>query len=206
MAGLLVSKRRFGRMWLRVVLLSSVLLFAALPVRAQGNGGGNGGPPNQNSLVAQLNALTARVAKLEGNITSADLAGTYTLAGIQTRLRGGGAANAAIGSAALTGSLILAADGTGSLTINGDGSLLFPLAWTSAQSTLGNGNPGETFDLTWTFANGEISTTVTTGEGTSSGPPINVGLGGRLLVATLSEFRGDPKSNDLSLLIFYRLQ
>jgi hypothetical protein len=185
----------------RAASLIGLFVLAAFPARAQGPG-----QPPPNSLAAQVANLQARVAKLEGNITEADLVGTYTLAGFQTRLRGGGAANAAIGSAALTGSLTLNANGTGSMTINGDGSLLFPLQWTSAQSTLGNGNPGTPFSLTWTYANGLLSSTITTNEGTSTGPDVTVGLGGRLLAVSFSEFRGDPKNNDATLLIFYRLQ
>ena len=182
-------------------LIGGLFVFAALPAQAQGPG-----QPPPNSLAAQVANLQARVARLEGNITADDLVGTYTLVGFQTRLRGGGAANAAIGSAALTGSLTLNANGTGSMTINGDGSLLFPLLWASAQSTLGNGNPGTPFSLTWTYANGVLSSMITTNEGTSAGPDISVGPGGRLLATAFSEFRGDPKSNDATLMIFYRLQ
>jgi len=120
------------------LLLALTFSLSALPARAQGPGGP---PPNYQQLVAQVTDLRARVAKLEGNITAADMVGTYTIAGIQTRLQGGGA-NTLIGSAALTGSMTLNADGTGSMTISGDGSVLSVLGWTLTPSTLGNGNPG----------------------------------------------------------------
>lgn len=189
-------------MTIRAALVTFGIVLTATPALAQGNSGGGNGSGAIQQLASQINALTARVNKLEGNISAADLVGTYALVGLQTRLRGGGAANAAIGSAGLSGTLTLNADGTGTLTINGDGSLLFPLAWSSAVSTLGNGNPGTPFDIAWTYANGVITPTVDGG----SGPELHVGLGGRLLATTLSEFRGDPRNNDESLFIFYRLQ
>src|SRR5262245_24139216 len=58
-------------------------LFAALPVRAQSSSA------TIDSLASDLAALTARVAKLEGQITVADLAGTYALNAIQMELGGG---------------------------------------------------------------------------------------------------------------------
>lgn len=126
--------------------------------------------------------------------------GTYTIAGIQTRL--GGASDPRIGSAALTGTLPLNANGSGSLTINGDGALLRPF-WTLSPSTLGNGNPGTTFSITWTYANGVLTPTLVE---FGQGPGINVGPGGRLLVTSIPEFSAPDSRADVSLLIFSRLQ
>src|SRR5262249_32394110 len=95
-------------------LLLFAFVFAAPPAQAQGPGG-----PPPNSLFAQVADLQARVAKLEGNITAADLVGTYALAGIQTTLRG--APDARIGSDALTGTLTLNLNGTGTLTDDHNG-------------------------------------------------------------------------------------
>jgi hypothetical protein len=42
-------------------------------------------PPNYTQLAQQLNELAARVSKLEGNITAADLVGTYAVQLIASR-------------------------------------------------------------------------------------------------------------------------
>jgi hypothetical protein len=198
---------------IRAASLFVAFTFAALPAQAQGPGGP---PPNYQQLASQLAALTAhvttlqgqvdtlqgQVAKLEGNITAADLVGTYTLWGIQTRLRGG--ADAGIGSAALTGNMVLNSNATASLTVNGDGSLLTVLGWTLAPSTLGNGNPGSTFNFTWAYANGALTLIPPGGGG--EGPGIPVGPAGRLLIVSVPEFHVAESTADVSLLIFYRLQ
>ena len=63
--------------------------------------------------------LDTRLDILEGNISSTDLAGTYTMVGIQTRL--GGTPDIRVGVAAETGTMTLNQDGTGSLQITNDG-------------------------------------------------------------------------------------
>jgi hypothetical protein len=59
--------------------------------------------------------LTARVAKLEGQIVAADLVGTYALHGIQVELSGSGN-SAQVSSYVYVGTAVLVADGTASLT------------------------------------------------------------------------------------------
>jgi hypothetical protein len=72
---------------------------------------------NFQALVNALNSLTARVAKLEGQITGADLAGSYTINGLQTGL----IPNNRIETIAYTGTLILRADATYSFNLIGNG-------------------------------------------------------------------------------------
>src|SRR3954454_13262447 len=66
---------------------------------------------NFQALVNAINGLTARVAKLEGQITAADLEGSYTLEGLQIGL----ITNNKVETISYTGTLILAANLTYSL-------------------------------------------------------------------------------------------
>ena len=59
---------------LRAVSVFFALAFATLPIQAQSPGGD---PPNVQSLASDLAALTACVAKLEGQMAAADLVGNY---------------------------------------------------------------------------------------------------------------------------------
>jgi hypothetical protein len=148
-------------------------------------------------------ALDTRVSKLEGNITPADLVGTYTFAGILTRLRAlipdNPPRNATIGSTALTGTLILNANGSGSLTETEDGSELTQGPWTLTPSSF---NGTGTFTFTWTYASGTIAVSFDMGGGVNVG----VGPGGRLLIASNTEFHAGPMRTDTHLYMFYRLQ
>ena len=74
----LPSKGRF--MSLRAPSLCFTLAFAALSAQGQNSGA------TVDSLASDLAALTARVAKLEGQIVAADLVGTYDIHGIQNEL------------------------------------------------------------------------------------------------------------------------
>jgi hypothetical protein len=65
----------------RVPSLFFAVVFAAFSAQAQNPGA------TVESLANDLAALTARVAKLEGQIVAADLVGTYALRGIQLELR-----------------------------------------------------------------------------------------------------------------------
>lgn len=152
-------------------------VFAPLPVRAQG--------PSSN-IAARMAALEARVAKLEGQITAADLAGTYRVVGSQLDLDGTNPA--AIQSMAISGTVTLAGNFTGSSNVTGNGINL----------VLGN-PPSElpiqfldTGNFNWTYANGTLS---------ALGISFNVGAGGRVL--TYSALDDD---NVVVLLILTRLQ
>jgi hypothetical protein len=75
-------------MKLRVASLLLASSFIALPVFAQGPPTDVGAGGVIQSLANDLAALTARVAKLEGNIVASDLAGTYSLVGLDTVMTG----------------------------------------------------------------------------------------------------------------------
>ena len=159
------------------------------------------------ALASDVAALEARVGKLEGNISSADLVGTYAIAGITTRLEAliPGAPfplrNAEIGSAVVTGTLTLNADGSGLFTITtGTGSFLTQGPWTLTPSSLGNA-PGSG-NITWTYASGTV--TVSFSDGSSFNA--NVGPGGRLLVVAASDFNAENQRAETDLAIFTRLQ
>ena len=72
---------------------------------------------NFQALVDGINSLTARVAKLEGQITRADLVGTYRMIGLFIEL----IPTDKIGTIAHDDTLTLAADGTYSGVLNGNG-------------------------------------------------------------------------------------
>jgi len=72
---------------------------------------------NFQALVNAINGLTARVAKLEGQIVAADLAGSYTIAGLQIGL----ISTNLVETISYGGTLTLAANGTYSGTLVGNG-------------------------------------------------------------------------------------
>lgn len=185
-------------------------VFASLPAHAQGPGGP---PPNYKQLADQVAVLTAQlatlqgqVAKLEGNIVAADLAGTYSITGLETTMRALNAGppieNATIDTAAYRGTLTLNADGTGNVSaFICEGSRLTQGTW--AMNGFDCSEPGGTGDVTWTYANGVITITFLD-DGDEL--PFNVALGGRLLTVAFAPFHpSDPSSNQV-LLILTRLR
>jgi hypothetical protein len=77
---------------------------------------------NFQALVTAVNNLGARVSKLEGQITAADIAGVYKWSGLQIGLIVGGT----VESISYSGTVTLAADGTFTGTLAGRGFDLFP--------------------------------------------------------------------------------
>lgn len=153
----------------RAASLLLAFTFAALSAQAQTSGA------TVDSLASDLAALTARVAKLEGQIAAADLAGTYAIHGIQIELGSGGGTSPEVSSYVIVGTLVLAADGTGSLTAmppNGNTLSIFPQA--SVSPFMGSGGGG-TMSFTWTYANGVV---------TAPGglPPFSVVASGQILI------------------------
>lgn len=143
---------------------------------------------NFSALAAGINALSARVAKLEGQITAADLVGTYALKGIQMEL--GGGAGAHLASYVYTGTLTLAADGTGSLTSTQSGS---QLNLAVSPPTRGSASkPAETGVLTWSLSGSSV---------TALGMNFAVSNGGRMLVAA----GANPADGTEVILIITRL-
>ena len=170
---------------LRAASLFFAFTLAALPTQAQS--------PTVESLASDLAALTARVAKLEGQIVAADLVGAYAIHGIQNELSASGG-SAQISSYVFLGTVTLAADGTASLNFtqqNGNTLVLGPQS--SVQPFQGSGNPPPTID--WTYADG----TVTALGGAVS---LSVAAGGRVLVGASANHADGTNV----LLIFTRLQ
>lgn len=177
----------------------AVVFTVAVSARAQGPGQP---PPNYQQLAAQMADLQARVAKLEGNIVASDLAGTYNIMGLTTTMTAlhPGVAPATINTEAFRGTLTLNANGTGNTSaLTGEGSTLTQGSW--AMHGFDDSEPST--DVTWTYADGVITVTFLN-DGDEI--PLNVALGGRLLVNTFASFHpGDP-SSDQFLLIATRLR
>jgi hypothetical protein len=145
-------------------------------------------------------ALNARVSKLEGNIGAADLAGNYRLVvyagGLSPLVTNPGppptvVENASIAHFVMSGTVVVNADGTGSMDIAGSGITLTQGAWAVSPGTFSG---SETF--TWTYATGVVSVGFLDG----STIDFNVGPGGRLMVGVASESDGET-----SLAILTRL-
>ena len=185
-------------MKIRIAALAFVGAIASLPAYAQGPGGP---PPNYQQLVSQLADLQARVAKLEGNITAADVAGTYTVLVLDTVMTGFRPGTpphlATIETTSVFGTITLDANGTGSTSvIECEGSRL-TLA-TGAMTGV-DCSESENTSVTWTYAAG-VATITFLNDGDQI--PFVVGLGGRLLIAGAAPFHpGDPSSDSILLLL-----
>ena len=177
---------------IRAAFLFFVFAFAALPTQAQS--------PTIESLASDLAALTARVAKLEGQIVAADLVGVYSVHGIQNELS---ASNSPGGSTQVSsyvylGTLALTGDGNASLSLTQEsGNTLFLGSPSSVKPFQGSNSPPFTFTFPWTYADGAL-----TGPVGDSSLSLSVAVGGRLLVGA-SANNADGTN---VLLIFTRLQ
>jgi hypothetical protein len=180
----LPSKRRLKN--LRALSLCFAVAFAALPAQAQNSGA------TVDSLASDLAALTARVAKLEGQIVAADLVGTYAINGIQVELSGGNSPQ--VSSYVFMGTVVLAADGTVSLTTAApSGNTLSIGSPSSVSPFMGNGGGG-TQTFTWTYAAGTVTLQ-------GGAPPLAVAAGGRILIGASA----NPVDGTNVLLILTRL-
>jgi hypothetical protein len=154
-----------------------------------------GGPPpgagqTIQSLARELAALTARVARLEGQIVAADLAGAYALRGLQVELRApNNGAAAQVASYVLAGTVTLAVDGSATFSAAEDGSkLLFGTLSVSPHQF------SETGVTSWAYSNGVVTI--------AGAPPLSVAAGGRVLMgATANHGNGTE-----ALLLLTRLQ
>lgn len=125
---------------------------------------------NFQALVSGINAIGSRVSKLEGQITSADLAGTYAINQFQTELGGGASQRVAVYTGGGTASF--AANGTG--TISGNTELGHQLNLPAGTLNALN-RPQAANSFTWSLSAGTV---------TALGGTFSVVSGGRLLIRT----------------------
>jgi hypothetical protein len=177
-------------MKVRAAFLLLVSALVSVPVHAQGRGAPQPPPPKPKDLAAQLAALEARVAKLEGNITAADLLGTYALSSLSVNLNG--APPGDIRSDTIAGTVTVAADGTASGSVTAKGYHL-PLS----THLLGDTSATGSNSFTWTYANGVVEL--------SDGNKFMVAAGGRLLIG-VTAFNLDANSGVSQILLLTRLQ
>ena len=138
-----------------------------------------------------IDSLSERVSKLEGNITAADLVGTYRISGKQTELHGG-AGSTAVASYVFQGTIQLAANGTFTITptLPDSGNTL--RLYTSPPSVVdfvgaGGGDAG-----TWSYSNGAVTI------GGVGGPVLDVAAAGKVLVGV--SFGHDDRTDVLFVL------
>src|SRR5262245_36092357 len=192
-------------MKLRVASLLLAFSFIALPVFAQGPPSGVGPGGVIASLANDLAALTARVAKLEGNIVASDLAGTYAFVGLDTVMTGFRAGTpphfATVETMAFRGTITLNVGGPGSISTFGGGGTRLNVG-TGALTGLVDPNDAED-TLTWTYANGVVTITFLSD---GDAIPFVVALGGRFLIQGYAPFHASDPSSDQFLFIATRLR
>ena len=127
---------------------------------------------NFQALVTAVNSLTARVGKLEGQVTAADLAGTYSLHQFQTELGGGVAQRVATYTSNGTATVTLAANGA--VTISSVTSQGHQLNLPGGTLTAINANE-PAGNSTWALVSGRV---------TLLGNEFSISDGGRLLIRT----------------------
>ena len=199
----------------------TVALITGVATRTSAQGPGTGGGPanslanrvakltaevsslqtDYNTLASTVTTLQTDVSKLDGNITAADLVGTYQLVQIQNELAplvtGRGAE---IGAYVYTGTGTLKNNGTGSFTnYTQTGSYLIV-----NQASLQSADvPAQSATFDWTYANGVI-TLSNASSADLNGQTLVVGAGGRVLTKASSNLVG-INGND-SLIVATRLQ
>lgn len=190
---------------IRAAFLFFAFAFAAFPTQAQNPGGGppaGAGQPTQSLaaqvalLQAQVALVTARIDKLEGHITAADLVGTYAIHGIQNEMHAPnspGGFPTQISSYVFVGTAVLASDNSVSISGTQTGSTWFLGPPSSVQPFQGSGGP---LAGTWTYANGAVTVSL-------GGAPVSLSVtaGGRVLIVASA----NPADNTDVLLILTRL-
>jgi len=124
-------------------------------------------------LSAAIADLTARVAKLEGQITAADLVGTYRLSGFQMELHGG-AGSTSVSSYGFQGTVQLVADGTFAITTAPDSGNTLRLFTVPPSVVDFVGAGGGSGGGTWSYSGGAVTIT--------GGPVLDVAAAGKVLV------------------------
>lgn len=148
---------------------------------------------------AELAALTERVAKLEGQITGADLAGTYSLFVFENHLASPAHSSGGVRFQEFTGTVTVDANGNGSYNISGFAGANLTLAGLLDASP--NGGP-ITGNFTASYANGVV-TVVNFAGGTFT---MNVAVGGRVFVGIVPTFDAVNERFTDSLVLMTRLQ
>ncbi len=143
---------------------------------------------NFQALAAAINSLAARVAKAEGQVLAADLAGTYALSRFQSEI-GTGTNAGWVASYVSGGTLTLAANGTATLSglVESGSQVNFP---SGTRITLNR--PEATVNLTWSYTGGKVVL--------PDGGTLLVADGGRLLISTSA----NPEDGTTVLLLFVR--
>ena len=160
------SKSRL--IWIRATTsLLFTVVCSAVSVQAQNSN------PTVDSLASDLAALSARVAKLEGQITATDLVGTYALRGFQIELGGGNPAH--VSSYVYVGTAVLAADGTATLTWSPAKGNTLTLGASPSVAPFKDADGGGNITSTWTYANGIVTI--------SGFPPLAVAQPGRIAIS-----------------------
>ncbi len=186
----------------RAVALFFAFGFAAAIGEAQNPPGPpDGAGATIQSLAKDLAALTERVAKLEGQITAADLAGTYALHGFQNEMHANPPGPPTqVASYVFFGTVEVKADGTASFSATERGIRLF----LGVPHTLSPHGPiAEAGTVTWTYADGVVTVGDPDGEGF---PPLHVAVGGRVWVGATSNYTPSFSSGTDALLIMTRLK
>ncbi|MDB5870890.1 MAG: hypothetical protein JWQ07_332 [Ramlibacter sp.] len=124
---------------------------------------------NFTALVNAINAVGARVSKLEGQITQADLAGTYSIQRFQAELGGDPGSHVAVYVAG--GTLTLVADGTGTFIGPAETGTQLNVQTRSVAPFTGAG--GSSGPITWSYSGGVVN---------MLGGTLAVVAGGRLLI------------------------
>lgn len=205
--------RRTAKDFITIALFVTFIL-VSVPARAQAPAGcpAPGPAVSVQSLACDLAALTARIAKLEGNVTDADFVGTYKLVVMGTSMSGlvkdilpgtpgdqPRFATIGVEAAQLT------------ITLNRGGSLSFGPGkcggakltqgpWTLTEDTC-SGDPLPSSG-TWSYSNGTLDLILD-----NEGPfHLNVASGGRLAIAAFAPFHIADQSSDTFLMILMRLK
>ena len=178
------------------LVLVTILAFAPVQAEAQPPAGGGAA----SNVSARLAALEAKVAKLEGNITAADLVGTYRAASLTTDLDGlDDGTSATVTMFAFGGTLTLAANNTGTVVQGGGTSGAIQLRqgtpWTDSAQLIPAEPP---VAITWSYANGVLH--ISDGS-VNLDLDLIVGAGGRILT-----WAGLSDDNTADIIIVTRLQ
>lgn len=154
----------------RPLKLSAVFLAFVFALNALNANAGE----NPKSLAIDLEALEARVAKLEGQIQAADLVGSYAMNGIQNELNANNQGRPSVSSYVYGGTIVLSGNGTFSFSASQNGNALFLGSQPSRQPVQSSDPP---FTSTWTYAGGIV---------TLQGLPLTLSaaVGGRVLIGT----------------------